>query len=379
MSSENNYRAISIDTNSLKNRGFALKGPILSKFQKFKGSEVFFIQSDVIHRECLKHFALQIEEVTSEARNSLSRLNGHGVLDEQLHKQIKTLIEKDSDFNQVASERLHEFYELTGAEIINASDYLDVSELFDLYFQEKSPFEPTGKKKCEFPDACALLSLEGWAESHNVNLVLISSDKGWEDYATSSSRMLVFKDVAQALDFLLPTEDKQRIYEFIDDNGCFSTPEFIEEAKARIESFVENLEVYVHADSPLNWYTESENLVLEDFEFKNGSQGEEVFSIINIDQNKVDISIPIILTCYVEAEFALFVRDTIDHEDISMGSISESRSVSFDAEIFVSIQLHVSDGYSDLSSVEITDVESYDYNSNIDFGYIDPFYDANDY
>ena len=375
MSGENNYKAISIDTNSLKEKGFALKGPILSKFQRFKESEVVFIQPDIIHRECLKHFSSHISETTMEAKKSLNKLNGHGILNADLHEKIKCIIEEDNDFNLAAHNRLKEFYDLSGAQIINVSDYLDLDQLFDMYFESKSPFEDAGKKKCEFPDACALLSLESWAEEQDINVVLISNDAGWERFAASSERMTVFKDVAKALDFLLPTDDKESIYEFILGREVFSSPEFLNNVNEEVESFVEGLDVYASADGPMNIYPEYGFIHYHDYDFKGELKNRDMFNIIGVDQMKVDISIPITINCWVEADFELFVRDTIDHEDISMGSIHREVEKFFDAEIFVSMWLHVSEGLRELSDLEITDIEAHDYDPNVGFGYIDLYHD----
>jgi hypothetical protein len=55
----------------------------------------------------------------------------------------------------------------------------------DMYFKLKAPFEE--KKRAEFPDAIALVSLERWAELNKLKILVVSYDSGWEEYCASSA------------------------------------------------------------------------------------------------------------------------------------------------------------------------------------------------
>jgi len=83
-------------------------------------------------------------------------------------------------------------------EIISISD-MKMGELFDHYFAASAPFEPSGEKKKEFPDAVALMSLEAWAKANDLRLLAISKDRGWINYAKNSTHIDVQEDLASAL------------------------------------------------------------------------------------------------------------------------------------------------------------------------------------
>lgn len=81
-----------------------------------------------------------------------------------------------------------------------AEDHVRVGELTARYFSSLPPFSGTGKKKAEFPDAIALLSLEDWARSQKTRLMVISRDDDWQAFAARSKHLVWLLDVPEALD-----------------------------------------------------------------------------------------------------------------------------------------------------------------------------------
>ena len=72
------------------------------------------------------------------------------------------------------------------------------------------PFEEPDKKKHEFPDAIALLSLEEWAEVNKTRILAVSCDRGWAAFAAESEWIVVDSDLASAL-AELPNAGRQGI------------------------------------------------------------------------------------------------------------------------------------------------------------------------
>ena len=71
------------------------------------------------------------------------------------------------------SERFHQFAEVTSLEIVEANNHVMVGDLIQKHFKAKPPFSETGKKKNEFPDAIALMSLETWANKNQTNIIVV--------------------------------------------------------------------------------------------------------------------------------------------------------------------------------------------------------------
>ena len=73
------------------------------------------------------------------------------------------LLTVEVEDNDLAGDRLKEYYKWIGAEVLNSNAYVDFERLMSMYFETKAPFEGGKNKKNEFPDAIALISLEAWA------------------------------------------------------------------------------------------------------------------------------------------------------------------------------------------------------------------------
>src|SRR5262249_33691704 len=86
------------------------------------------------------------------------------------------------DTTALAQARLNAFFDAIGARII-PFETVTVSKLLDLYFAPAPPFSASGKKKSEFPDAIALLSLETWARTKGKRILAVSADKDWITFA----------------------------------------------------------------------------------------------------------------------------------------------------------------------------------------------------
>ena len=79
----------------------------------------------------------------------------------------------------VARERIDRYLKSVDATVVPAKGHVDIDELLRIYFEGTAPFSKEGKKKNEFPDAIALLSLEDWARNNAATLIAVSTDKDW--------------------------------------------------------------------------------------------------------------------------------------------------------------------------------------------------------
>src|SRR5260370_35343081 len=86
-------------------------------------------------------------------------------------------------------------------EIVCAAE-TDIKQLMARYFAAAPPFEGSGKKKNEFPDAIALLSLEAWAKAKSKTILAISNDGGWASFAEDSEHIDLGNDLAARLPML---------------------------------------------------------------------------------------------------------------------------------------------------------------------------------
>lgn len=74
------------------------------------------------------------------------------------------------------------------------------NKVLDWYFSQRLPFEGSGDKKHEFPDAFALHALEAYATSNNLTIVVVvTKDSGAYGHCVETEKLLPFRDVQSAL------------------------------------------------------------------------------------------------------------------------------------------------------------------------------------
>ena len=184
-------------------------------------------------------------------------------------------LDKISDsIHEIAVDRYELFLDELSIEIIK-NDKECTDDLWDRYFSQKPPFSE--KKKTEFPDAMALLSILRYFKNRNIDktsIIIASCDKDWEKYCTDTGICIV-------------RDDKKLIEELNKRDPLLEKPIIIrllnEEAEGyinkKIEQYFEDIE-----KEPLD---ESEVIDFEivDFSIKNISAGEIIF----VTENEINL------------------------------------------------------------------------------------------
>src|SRR5690606_34157097 len=131
--------------------------------------------------------------------------------------------------------RLDSFIRKLDITVIQANE-VHISSIVDHYFKNSPPFSKEGKKKYEFPDAIALMSIENWARNNDRKILAISDDQDWMNYSETSERISVEKDLAIALEGI--QEDiphfKETVIKLLEK---LDTPEYMEQRKI-IENYI---------------------------------------------------------------------------------------------------------------------------------------------
>ena len=98
-----------------------------------------------------------------------------------------------------------DFLTQTNSNVI-ATDASKLDTILGLYFTEKAPFG-SGKKKCEFPDAFVLLSLENWCDAKTEKMYVLSSDSDIESYCESSEHLIHLRKLSEFLELVTLDEE----------------------------------------------------------------------------------------------------------------------------------------------------------------------------
>ncbi|MBI9110062.1 PIN domain-containing protein [Maridesulfovibrio ferrireducens] len=348
------FAAISIDNDILKKHDYNFLRGILKQLEQFAGNkDVEIIQTDIVHKESVKHLAEKINGARSSLDKSIKDVAKYLQLDSKaVDSAFVFLSDPDSD-ELVAEKQLAEFYNRIGAEVLESdSDTIDVKQLVDMYFSHEMPFEKTGKKKEEFPDAISLLRLEWWAEELGVHVIAVSRDGGWLKYGEGSKRLTVVDDLAYAMSLMHEEGISKTIEKAI--NAVLSKNDnFSKEIDSAIESCLDGADIAIEFESSLyvDYFDTSVNISSHVLQHK----GEDIaVSVVRVENDSVIVRVRAFVECEVKCGFDFYVYDSFDKEDIKLTTNYKSTTEKFKTDVLLSFSCDLA---ADLDTFELEDIE----------------------
>ena len=190
--------AFSLDTSVFESQQMALERGLLKRLQQFKGSKIKIVLADVVSREVIAHIQQRANSTKASVEKALAEVqNTWPTTKETCTAFMKQIFEQRS--SAVSAElRFADFLESVGAEIAPCAR-VSLEVLTSKYFDSYPPFGDSAKRKSEFPDAISLMTLEAWAESNGVLMLVVSKDKAWSEYCVTSQCLVCTDDLSNAL------------------------------------------------------------------------------------------------------------------------------------------------------------------------------------
>ena len=276
---------------------------------------------------------------------------------------------------RVAEARDAAFFEAIGAEIISV-DSVRASGLIRLYFTPAPPFSPTGKKKNEFPDAIALLSLEAWALEYDKRVLAVTGDSDWAAYAHKCSSIDVVKELGEALALLQQhtKEASATINSILTDIEQGKIPGLISDLERKIGEEVEAYSIDAHADAAYDVEIDEVYLSMIGFDLT-AVAGKYNFEIVQNNSGSIVARVPVEVRVNASASFSLSVYDSIDKDSVPMGRIEAQKEITLDCSVLIAFEGDHTSGELELGDVTLVDAPA-----AVDFGWVEPDYgeDYND-
>lgn len=368
------YSALTIDTSIFEKNGLKLNKGLLAQLHQFKDNPINLILSDIVYRELKSHLDRKEKETKSKIESALNDASDYlnCCIDDM--EKIKSLIKLNYEAESISKLILEEFIRKCGIELVKGEEYCEMKSLIDMYFQNLAPFKESGNKKNEFPDAIALLSLHTWAQKNNKNLLAVSADNDWKNFAQGKGNIEVIDDLAKAMD-ILNRQTKALdsfIHEIELDLLQSQNSRIFESIYSAVEDSINISEI--NAVSAFKYDIYDEQLSLQDIEILTEKDGKRLkVYIIDYDSNKITISITCEVMCEVEVAFNFSVWDWVDkEEDVSFGGTRKTVEASYTTNVLVYLHGNFLDG---LRNMDIDNVEVTDRSIFVDMGEISPFED----
>lgn len=355
------FGAITIDTQVLDTNSYDFSGGWLGQLKQFRDGNVRLVLSELVVREGLRHLRGRI----IQTRDGLDKAHKKGVLYGLLAKDDVPKV-MAVDPAAAAKEMMDRFIEETGAEVLPL-DGVSSARLIEMYEQGIAPFAGKGKKKSEFPDAIALLTLGQWADAHGRNLLAVSGDDDWAGF--KHGRVRVVADLDTALP-LLQTKTESTVQVFrnalaqLRDTG---TPLGAAFDQLLADAVAEH-EIEAEASSSHTAESEGGSATLKSFEFP---EDPEDYTVVQAGDGIIVVQVTLDIVVDATADFSMSVFDSIDRDYVPMGTSSAMvRDEEVAIEVLITLSSAAEQGGFDLKSVEIVSGAFYlDFgNVEIDFG-----------
>ncbi|MBC6433801.1 hypothetical protein FM036_25320 [Nostoc sp. HG1] len=371
------FTAITLDTSIFDAQGLRLESGLLKQLEQFRDSSTRLILSEVVREEILSHLIEKAREIQKEIEKSLKQAKEHWRVEDEKIEVIKKTIFGEHKAQEIASERFSQFVEVTSLEIVEAQDYVMIGDLIQKYFQAQPPFSETGKKKNEFPDAIALMSLETWANKNRTKIIVVTSDNDWKNFCKGSERLLAIDDFAGALG-LFQLQDADDMCKYLSEKYEKGELEDVKEAIANALDYkISDLDICPDASSAYVYEHESTEITFNGFEFKLLEPTNLIFRPVKLDDESLVVESKLSVDVDIECSFSFSVYDSIDGDDVPMGASSVSIKTNLDVDILVSL---IGDLDKVGAEVEVEDVEIEIAMPDVDFGMIEPdWMDEEDY
>ncbi|MBO9328360.1 hypothetical protein GHR37_04395 [Achromobacter xylosoxidans] len=359
--------ALTIDTSIFDKNSLALESGLLAQLEQFRKSDFELVIANTVANEVKRHLAKNATDATKALRTALANTAKHRALSAVHQEELTALSNRAAlDDDARARKRFDDWTERVGADIVHEEDYASIGEVMRRYEAGEPPFAETGEKKQEFPDAVALLTLEGWAEGRNTRILAVAHDKDWQRYGAQSKRLIVVDDLADALSTIQgagaarePAVRLATLFLAGDPVGLHAA--ILEAARHQVDKF----EFRVEADSQFAVEEEDVEAIVRDIRLDIPDATGATLDTISRDDGQAVIKVNATASLDIEVHFSFEKFDSIDRDYIAMGSTKIPDEVEIGFEALVTIQI-------DVDGVTVDDVELLPVTHDMYFDDIEP-------
>lgn len=367
---ELDFGAITIDNATYKGEGYRFYEGLLAQMRQFKESPVKVLQTDIVHNEAINHIGQEISKTRSSIEQALRSANKQLKIKSEVIENARALLSVDGSEAEIAEARLERYYEFIGAEKIDSGRYADLSRLMEMYFATEAPFESGKDKKNEFPDAIALLALEGWAEENEINIIAVSQDKGWKNFSEGSDRITLVSSLAEALEKFQPHNKVVSVISHIREDSLLDGENHVlEEIEQAIINSVDGCDIWVEASSYMHFEWEDVSASYISHELDKDQDGLVKVRVVSINDEEIVLKVGATVEVEVEASFDFSVRDSIDKDYVGMGGNVCTTTESYHTDILLSL---TGDFSQDFDGIDVAEIEVLETIGRADFGEVEP-------
>ena len=353
--------AISIDTAVFDGKQKTFTNAVLQRLDQFHAREIRVVFADVVVNEMVAHLREDALESQRALKKALRAHSHRWRRTAQQGEGESLLLEADAAV--FAQAEFDTFLQHVSGEVVAASGVPNAVEtVLGRYFAEEPPFGAADKRKSEFPDAFALLSLEAFGAEHKGLVLCVAPDKGWIEFVAQSDHLVCVDQIEKAL-ALFNAADQHLADAIVQKWRDSEGGEFIDEIARAFEYRLDDLDFDIDGQADVSFEAEPLSATLQFVNPQSVSQA----TVIAVDGETVTFSVNVETCIGFEASFSFFVIDSIDRDQVDLGSESAYVEDTLPFQLTITADRNLEDG------PVFHEVEVERKRIDVDFGYVEAF------
>lgn len=208
LSSPEDVGAIAVDTNVYKEYGFRVRSQPLVELGQVKELGIKWLVPEFWEQELQRHLVENAEKVSALRRDLGRAREWADKLQLESAEKLTQALAAESGAT-IAARLLKEHFGSSKPERLRTAWTEGPTVLAD-YFASHDPFEPSGAKKSEFPDAFALATLAAWARKNNTKVLVVTKDAGCLRACAASEVLVGSNSLTDALGALRKADEGRK-------------------------------------------------------------------------------------------------------------------------------------------------------------------------
>lgn len=365
---EGRITAVTLDTNVFDGQRLNLKSTVLKAVASLKDRSFLFVLAGTVVREVRGHKQKAMEDALRDAKKFVGQALFAFDTTKPTRDELLAQMNGGRSAADAAAVRVDEFLNDSACEVLDDTSLVNVTTIFDAYFERLPPFSHS--KKTEFPDALALHALDCAATARRTGFLVVSEDGDWEAFCRKSQALYLVSKVEKALSLINdgPIRLRKTVVAWLRDEEGGQA-----EVRAEISRYLERLDVDVTAYATSGeveanaWAPEMRSI---EWPYETDIDLIETESFAD-KRVRVVVSLPVSIQLRFSVELNFSVWDSVDKELVAMGGRTVDVDRNEDARATVTLDVQGL-GEKD-EEIELVDFEMDMSGLDVDLGEVDVF------
>lgn len=326
----------SIDTDLIQAAGYDFDAGALNQLPNQLPGTMQLQLTEVVTEEIVRHRMKPVQEAIQQFTSACATLKRLTDLPLAPIQQSFIALEVGHAAAARFRDQVRAYAERCRGGVLPISGDKLATDLFKLYFEDGAPFEKRQDKKSEFPDATSLLLLHQYADENNTLGIVASADRGWEAYAEKSERLYAVKTVDELAALFAATTGhaealKEKILAVVNDKGSALRAQVTEALQEHLANATWDAS-NIYSSSTNRVEAEVYDSTLTGYELT--AEATNVWPVEG-DPSTWIVELAAHLTVDVQVGVEFFVWDSIDRDEVGIGSDSYTIPMEIDVEAFL--------------------------------------------